>query len=282
MALNGRIPATVVVPVRNEERNLPLCLERLSRFQSVVVVDSNSSDATPEIARRFGASLIQFEWNGRFPKKRNWVLLNHAFETDWVLFLDADEVLDDRCCEEIDDAIRSDAHDGYWLNYSNYFLDRKLKHGLPQRKLALFRIGRGLYERIEEASWSNLDMEVHEHPVIDGRIGEIKAEIEHRDFRGLAKFLERHIQYAQWEARRTLLLEAGGQAKGGALTARQRYKYGNVERWWYPAAYFAYSYVLRLGFLDGPAGLAYAFYKSWYFRSIQLLLKEYRAEAARA
>ena len=275
--MSGQIPVTVVVPVRNEEANLPLCLERLARFAAVLVVDSASTDATPQIAARFGARLIQFEWNGRYPKKRNWTLLNHAFETDWVLFLDADEVVDERFCDAVATAVRSGAHDGYWLNYSNYFLDRELRHGLPQRKLALFRIGAGLYERIEESAWSSLDMEIHEHPVIQGSIGEIAEQIEHRDFRGLAKFLQRHIDYAQWEARRLLLLQEGAATGSGALTDRQRYKYRNIERWWYPGAYFIYAYILKMGFLDGRAGLFYAFYKFWYFLTIQRLVKEHRA-----
>ena len=277
--MSAKIPVTVVVPVRNEEKNLPQCLERLSRFAEVVVVDSNSTDATREVAARYGATVLQFDWNGRYPKKRNWTLENHSFATPWVFFLDADEIVDERFCDAVERAVRGGSCAGYWINYANVFLGRTLRHGLPQRKLALFRIGSGLYERIEESAWSKLDMEIHEHPIIAGAIGEIAEPVEHRDFRGLSKFLEKHIEYAQWEARRLLRLEADASTGAASLTARQRYKYGNLRRWWYPYAYFLYVYIVRLGVLDGRAGFLYAFYKCWYFQSIQLLRKEYAGEA---
>jgi glycosyltransferase involved in cell wall biosynthesis len=175
-----KIPVTVVVPVKNEEAGLGRCLERLTRFAEVIVVDSSSTDRTPEIAREYGAKLINFVWNGRYPKKRNWLLLNHTLASEWVLFLDADEFADDAFCDAVDAAVRSNTHNGYWLNYTIYFLGRELRHGVPQRKLALFRTGHGLYERIDEESWSQLDMEIHEHPVIDGTVGEIVARIDHK------------------------------------------------------------------------------------------------------
>jgi glycosyltransferase involved in cell wall biosynthesis len=277
-ACAATIPVTVVVPVRNEERNLPRCLAALSRFAEVMVVDSGSTDGTREIVRRAGAGLVDFRWDGRYPKKRNWVLLNQPLASDWVLFLDADEVVDDRFCDEVAAAVASGRHDAYWLTYTNHFLGRRLRHGVPQRKLALMRVGCGLYERVDEERWSELDMEVHEHPVIDGRVGEIRAPIEHNDLSGLAVFLERHRSYALWEARRHLRIEDGehnGQLK---LTRRQRIKYANVARWWFPWAYFVYAYVVRLGLLDGRAGFSYAFYKLWYFETVRQLIHERRRE----
>jgi glycosyltransferase involved in cell wall biosynthesis len=277
--MSAKIPVTVVVPVRNEEKNLPQCLERLSRFEALVVVDSNSTDSTLQVAARYGATVLQFDWNGRYPKKRNWMLENHSFTTPWVFFLDADEIVDERFCEAVERAVCSGTCEGYWINYANVFLGKTLRHGLPQRKLALFKVGSGLYERIEESAWSKLDMEIHEHPIIVGTLGEIVDPVEHRDFRGLSKFLEKHIEYAQWEARRLLRLEADASTSRDSLTPRQRFKYGNLRRGWYPYAYFIYVYFLRLGMLDGRAGFLYAFYKSWYFQSIQLLLKEYASDA---
>ena len=84
---------TVVVPTRNEAGNLPVCLGRLGEFVHVVVVDSGSDDGTRAIALGAGVKLVDFAWDGGFPKKRNWLLRNFTFETDWVLFLDADEWL---------------------------------------------------------------------------------------------------------------------------------------------------------------------------------------------
>src|SRR3954447_10137763 len=89
--MTSKIPLTIVIPVWNEEANLGACLSHLCEFQEVLVVDSGSTDRTVELASAYGAKVMQFRWEGGFPKKRNWVLQTHEFHTDWVLFLDADE-----------------------------------------------------------------------------------------------------------------------------------------------------------------------------------------------
>ena len=273
--MSQQLPVTVIVPVRNEEANLPQCLAALgTRFARVVVVDSASTDRTGEIAAQYGAELVQFAWNGQFPKKRNWALRNVPIATDWILFLDADEVVSDAFCDELAGTLPGSTHAGYWLTYTNHFAGRELRYGVPQRKLALMRKGAGEYERIDEQGWSSLDMEVHEHPVLSGTTGEIAARIDHRDFRGVAKFLERHIDYARWECARHGELMREGLDKAAHLTGRQKFKYRHLSSWWYPAFYFTFAYVLRLGFLDGRAGLLYAFYKAWYFATIRALISE--------
>jgi glycosyltransferase involved in cell wall biosynthesis len=276
---DDRIPVTVVIPVRNEERNLPRCLAALTRFSEILVVDSGSTDRTREIARESGARVLEFVWNGRFPKKRNWVLINETLANPWVLFLDADEFVTPAFCEAVQESVALSPHVGFWLNFSNYFLGKKLSRGIPQRKLALFKVGSGLYERIDEVAWSSLDMEIHEHPVLDGSIGEIAAPIEHNDDRGILKFIDRHRDYAIWEARRYRLLHEGGDEAWARLTPRQRTKYRNLAKWWYPFGYGLYQYLGKLGFMDGHAGFQYAFYKIWYFNSIRLLLKANTTEA---
>ncbi|MBL8564832.1 MAG: glycosyltransferase family 2 protein [Hyphomicrobiaceae bacterium] len=275
------IPVTVVVPVKNEEANLSECLNRLARFNRVVVVDSESSDRTRAIALEQGADVIEFRWNGQYPKKRNWLLINHPPSTDWVLFLDADEFVDDRFCDAVATATASQRYDGYWLNYTNYFLGRRLRYGVPQRKLALFRVGKALYERIDEDAWSKLDMEIHEHPIIEGAVGEIEDPIDHNDFRGIEKFIDRHRDYALWEANRVLRLQRSGAENWSRLTDRQNFKYRHLAKWWYPWFYLLYAYVIRGGFRDGAAGLYYAFYKAWYFLTIRLKIYELRREGRR-
>lgn len=269
----NKLPITVVIPVLNEERNLPRCLTRLSDFAEVVVVDSGSSDRTREIALAAGATVRDFVWNGSYPKKRNWLLLNHPPATPWVLFLDADEIVDEAFCDEVAAQVSATDVDGFWLNYSNYFLGKKLKYGVPQRKLALIRVGKALYERIDEVRWSSLDMEVHEHPIIKGKVGEIVAPIEHNDFRGTSSFIHRHQEYAAWEAQRYLILKRST-SPNRPLTPRQAFKYSHIAKWWYAPIYFFYSYVIKLGFLDGSAGAQYAFYKYWYFVTIRLMILE--------
>lgn len=268
-----KLPVTVAVPVKNEEANLARCLERLGRFAEIVVIDSGSTDRTCDIARDFGARVVDFRWNGQFPKKRNWFLMNAPIHTPWIFFLDADEYVDDAFCDELATTLPGTHCDAFWLSYDNYFLGRQMHHGLEQRKLALFRVGRALYEKIEEDHWSQLDMEIHEHPIVDGPIGEIETRIDHRDYKGLGQFLGKHRDYAQWEALRYLALQGDTQAQSH-FTARQKFKYRHLAKWWYPAFYFLFAYIAKRGFLDGATGFHYAFYKAWYFHTIRLLIRE--------
>jgi glycosyltransferase involved in cell wall biosynthesis len=273
-----RLPVTVVVPVKNEEANIARCLERLGRFEQVVIIDSGSTDRTCEIAAGLGARVVDFCWNGAFPKKRNWFLMNHEIATPWVFFLDADEYVDDAFCNALDKAITREGVDGYWLHYDNFFLGNPIRHGLVQRKLALFRVGKALYERIDERNWSTLDMEIHEHPIVEGEVDEINARIDHRDFKGLAHFINKHKDYALWEARRYAILR-DDPTIWKHLTNRQKFKYRHITKWWYPMFYFIFTFVVKRGFLDGGSGFHYAMYKAWYFQTIRLLIQEHASES---
>ncbi|MGQ7848814.1 glycosyltransferase family 2 protein [Granulosicoccus sp. 3-233] len=267
------VPVTVVVPTKNEEANLDECLSRLKNFQEVIVVDSESTDRTIDIAMSHGVKVINFVWDGKFPKKRNWVLMNCELNAEWVLFLDADEFVSVKFCESLESILRDTVHNGFWLNYEIYFLGKKLKHGIKQRKLALFRSDLGRYEKIEESNWSLLDMEVHEHPIVSGSVGEISVPIEHCDYSGIFKFVNRHCEYARWEASR---FESLGNSHVEMLTNRQKFKYKNIEKRWFPVCYFFVTYLVKMGFMDGWAGFQYAFYKAWYFFTIQNIIKERR------
>ena len=125
-----KISISVAIPVKNEEQNLARCLERLHRFEEIIVIDSGSTDRTKEIAHQFGARVVDFQWDGHYPKKRNWLLLTQTIASPWILFLDADEYVDDAFCEEVARATQRDDVDGFWLGYENYFLGRKMRFGL--------------------------------------------------------------------------------------------------------------------------------------------------------
>ena len=273
---------TVVIPVKNEAKNLRRCIDAAVSIGPVVVVDSESSDNTKRVATTAGAEVLDFKWDGQFPKKRNWTLRNYEFNTEWVLFIDADEFVSPEFIQEVQAAIQSTEHAGFWLNFSNYFMGQELKGGDVFRKLALFRIGAGEYEKIEEDNWSHLDMEVHEHPVLDGSIGEISALIEHNDFRGLKHYIAKHNEYSSWEAARYLRLSGceGGNVerfKGKEwenLTARQKKKYSNLAKWWFAPAYFIVSYFLKLGCRDGAVGFHFSLLKAVYFYQIRLKILE--------
>lgn len=268
-----KIPVTVIIPVKNEEKNLPKCISKLGDFAQIIVVDSGSTDQTPSIATNFGAEYQLFNWDGKFPKKRNWALRNLKINNEWVLFLDADELISEEFINELTEKIKVPGMNGYWLNYQNYFMGRKLTHGDIFTKLALFRVGTGEYEKIEEDSWSHLDMEVHEHPIIEGKVGQIKSPIDHNDYRGLEQYINRHNAYSTWEARRFLALEQQGFTN---LTSRQRIKYKLMKTGLLPIAFFLGSYVLKLGFLDGLPGYYWARFKAHYFMQIQTKLQEFK------
>ena len=276
---------TIVIPVKNEAKNLPRCIEAVRSIGPVVVVDSGSTDETQAVAKAAGAEVLDFEWDGQFPKKRNWTLRNYSFKTEWVLFLDADEFVSPAFIQEVQTAIQSTAHVGFWLNFSNFFMGQQLWGGDAFRKLALFRVGAGEYEKIDEDNWSHLDMEVHEHPVLEGSIGEINAPIEHNDFRGLKHYIGKHNEYSSWEAARYFRLRENNgvrseseseseSAEWRGLTDRQKKKYRNLAKWWFAPAYFMVSYFLKKGFIDGAVGFHFSLLKAVYFYQIRLKILE--------
>jgi glycosyltransferase involved in cell wall biosynthesis len=266
---------TIAIPVRNEERNLGVCLHAIgSDFaRRVVVIDSASTDATADVARRHGAELVNFAWNGHFPKKRNWYLRHHTPTTRWVLFLDADEILTPAVKQEIAAALPGSSHQGFLLSYTNYFLGRRLRGGYPLRKLALFQVGNVEYERIEEDRWSQCDMEVHEHPVVPGSVGLIRSRIDHRDLRGIDSYMAKHNQYAAWEAQR-LFSHRHHQGASTSWKPHQRLKYRLISSPWGGLAFFFGSFLLMGGWRDGSVGFAFCLLKAGYFVQIACRLRE--------
>ncbi|HEY1047151.1 MAG TPA: glycosyltransferase family 2 protein [Bacteroidia bacterium] len=266
---------TIAIPALNEERNLPGCLSAIGKdlAAKIVVIDSGSSDNTKAIAEQFGAEFVDFKWDGKFPKKRNWYLRNHTPKTKWVLFLDADEYMTDEFKTALKAALSNDKFDAFWLNYTIYFMGKKLKGGYPLRKLALFKVGAGEYERIDEEQWSKLDMEIHEHPIIEGNIGEIKEKIDHQDFRGASHYVNKHTEYASWEANR-YLKAINDPAIASKWTFKQKLKYRLMRSVLIGPAFFFGSYILLGGFRDGKRGFAFAILKMSYFTLIYCKIKE--------
>jgi len=269
------IPVSVIIPVKNEERNLTHCLPLLSEFSQVMVVDSNSSDKTTVIAQKYNAEVYQFNWNGRFPKKRNWALRNLPIKNQWVLFLDADEYVTDKFIKEIRGKIQSSNFDGFWITYQTFFMEKKLEYGDKLRKLSLFRTRKGEYEKIEEDFWSHLDMEVHEQVRVNGKTGDIAASVEHQDYGGLQKYIMRHNNYSTWEAKRFLNLS---DQDFKTMSWRKWSKYRLMQLGLLPFIFFIGCYILKLGFLDGKHGFYYAVYKAYYFFQIQSKIKELKNE----
>jgi glycosyltransferase involved in cell wall biosynthesis len=258
-----KLPVSVLIPVRNEEQNLHRCLQAIEWADELVVVDSQSTDRTVEIAKSFGAVVIQFQYAGGWPKKRQWALDTFPFRNEWVLLLDADEIILVTLRHEIANAIRSTQVNGYYVRLQIYFLGRQLKYGGTQFwKLCLFRRGKGRFERRLEAHDHSMgDMEVHEHVIVDGLVERLTEPIRHENLNSLDRYIAKHNEYSNWEAR--MLLDGGGQ---GGLPPSLFGAQAQRRRWLKARLYqipgvsvliFVYRYLFRLGFLDGVPGLIY-------------------------
>lgn len=262
------MPVSVLIPTRNEQDNLPRCLAALEGWaDEIVIADSQSSDDSVSIAQAHGATVLQFHYEGGWPKKRQWVLDTHAFRNEWILLLDADEILLDPIKQEITEAIESAKYDGYWLRFQLHFLGRQLKHGgFDLWKLFLFRHGKGRYERrFEEQNEKMSDIEVHEHVVVDGPVGRLRHPIRHENWNSLYRYIEKHNEYSEWEARVYLGGYDGDLQPslfGNQAQRRRWLKQKLVRLPGFPVLTFLYHYIIRLGVLDGRPGLIYCTLKA--------------------
>lgn len=257
-----KVPVTVVIPAKNEADNLPRCLDHLSWADEVVIVDSCSKDATKTIAAAYGARVIDFAWDGKWPKKRNWVLRSADLKHQWILFVDADEWIVPELAAEIGQAVKSDSVIGYYINRRFIFMGRWLRHCgyYPSWNLRLIKRGHGEYERLTTADDTGSgDNEVHEHMVPDGLTAYLKSDMLHFAFPDIGTFIEKHNRYSSWEAAVETAGEMGRSTVNGSTTLTRRRWLRQVSRKmpFRPFLRFCYSYFLRLGILDGKAGLIF-------------------------
>ena len=265
--LADRIPVSVIIPTRNEAKNLARCLQRLRNVDEVFVVDSQSTDDTVEIARLQGAHVVQFHYQGGWPKKRQWAMNSLPIANDWILLLDDDEVLTPELSEEISSAIQNSAIDGYSLLLRTWFLGRALRHGdVGLWKLALFRRGKGRFEcRLKDQDPSMADMEVHEHVIVEGATARLRNPLIHHNVESLSRYIRKHDEYSNWESR--VLLQRGHEHDDDKELPASLFGTQAQRRRWLkrklfalpgsPVLLFLYRYVLWLGFLDGVPGLIY-------------------------
>jgi glycosyltransferase involved in cell wall biosynthesis len=261
---SAMLPISVIVATRNEEKNLPRCLDALRDVGEVYVVDSGSTDATPEIARSHGAKVVQFHYQGGWPKKRQWAIDELPFQFDWIFLIDADEVLPPELAEEIRTSISNPDVNGYYMSLRMHFLGRVLRHGDASFwKLSLFRRGKGRYEcRLKDQDASMADMEVHEHVVVEGPTANLRNPLIHHNVESLSRYIQKHDEYSNWEAQ---VLLSGGQGNSDlspALFGTQAQRRRWLKKRLYgvpgsPILLFVYRYFLRAGFLDGVPGLIY-------------------------
>ena len=262
-----KVPISILIPIKNEEANLSRCLRSVEWADEIIVVDSQSSDRSVEIALKHGATVVQFGFNGSWPKKKNWALENVAFRHEWVFILDADEVLPAEARQEIAQVLTNPSGiAGYWVNRRFMFMGKWLKHAYyPNWNLRLFRHALGRFEQITSVPTASGDNEVHEHLVVQGETARLRFEMDHYAFPSVETFVEKHNRYSNWEARVALdpgALDSPLQDQSAAVRRRlKRLAYFLPFR---PLLRFLYIYVWQRGFLDGREGFFFARLHAFY------------------
>jgi glycosyltransferase involved in cell wall biosynthesis len=257
-----KIPISLIIPCKNEESNLARCLKSVLWVGETFIVDSQSTDRTVEIAEELGAQVIQFDYNGGWPKKKNWALENLPFTYEWVLILDADECLPPEAEEEIRSIVTNPAeiHVGYWINRRYFFMGEALKHAyFPNWNLRLFKHKLARYEKITDLTTDSGDHEIHEHVVVQGSTGKLKSIMDHHAFPTIESFVEKHNRYSNWEA----IVENEQKEKadliqhdGVKLKRKLRMIFRKLP--FRPTLRFLYVYIWQKGFLDGWDGYVFA------------------------
>jgi glycosyltransferase involved in cell wall biosynthesis len=258
-----RVPVSVIIPTLNEAKNLPSCLEHLQWASEIVVVDSGSTDDTQQIAERHGATVINFKWNGQWPKKKNWALRHAPLAHEWVLIVDADEWITPELADEIRAAIRSEHYVGYYINRKFIFLGGWIKHCgyYPSWNLRLIKRGMGEYEQLTGVGDTGSgDNEVHEHVAARGPVGYLRSDMLHFAFPTIHTFMEKHNRYSNWEAAvqyRGMGTPSAAVVSNVELSRRRKLK--NLSRFlpFRPTLRFLYSYLWKGGFLDGKPGYVF-------------------------
>jgi len=285
------LPVTVIVAARNEAHNLPRCLASLRGVGEVYVIDSQSTDETAQIAESFGAHVVQFHYQGGWPKKRQWAMDSLPLTYDWIFLVDADEALTPDLASEIGEAIKDPSCDGYYVALRMFFLGRELRHsGANFYKLSLFRRGKGRFEcRLKDQDQSMADMEVHEHVVLDGdakgKTGQLKHPLLHHNVESLSRYIRKHDEYSNWEARVWLEGEANAKDLPPSLFGSQAQRRRWLRKKLFvipgsPILFFLYKYVLSLGFLDGIPGLIYCGLQGVQFFHIKAKIYELKVRAS--
>lgn len=281
---------SVLIPVFNEEKNIRRCLEALKNWaEEIIVVDSQSTDSTIEIAESFGVKVLQFHYKGGWPKKRQWALDTYDFRNDWILLLDADEIVTQELKLEVEKSLNISYLNGFYIRLELVFLGRRLKHGgFDFYKLNLFRKGKGTFEkRIDNQTMEMSDIEVHEHVKIQGTTEYLKHAIEHHNVNNIFRYIQKHNEYSTWEAEIMHKAKHGLLGRneippkliGGSQTQKRRWFKNKL--FFLPGfsiITFFYHYILRLGFLDGIPGLIYCGFKGIQRFHAKAKLKELQIE----
>ncbi len=272
-----RAAISVLILTKNEEENIARCIDSVSWSDDVVVLDSQSTDRTCEIAERLGGRVVTREFDN-WSSHQNWAVNEIDFRHPWVFYLDADERCDDELRRELTDLAARDSREplreaAFRVRRKDYFMGRWLRRSqlYPTWIVRVFRPQRIRYERL-----------VNPVAVIEGTTGELKGHLLHEPFsHGVSHWFARHNQYSTLEAA-DLISEArkpidwAGLMSGDASRRRRALKHLSYRIPGRPAIMFLYLYVFRLGFLDGVPGYCYSRMRAAYEMMIDVKVRELR------
>ncbi len=265
---------SVVVLTKNEEAGLGNTLDRLTAFDDLIVVDSHSDDRTVEIAPAHGARVVEFDWNGRYPKKKQWALENAGAVNHWVLLLDADEFPSPalvRELGELESSLDVSGHAAYDINLLYRFGGRYLRHGHVVTKRSLLDVRHARFPEVNDLEAPGIrEVEGHYQPESDGTVGKLKGRIVHDDRDPVSSWFARHNRYSDWEAHLRTAPAARREIASKRTTKGRIFDAVPFK----PALFFAYAYVAKAGFLDGRAGFDYAMALSMYYWQIGVKHRE--------
>ena len=272
------LPVSVLILTKNEEQNLPGCLQSVSWADEIHVYDSFSEDATIAIARDHGALITQRVFDN-WAEHQNWGLRNIAFKHPWVFYLDADERVTTALVQGIAQAIeKPDSYVAFQILRRDFFQGCALTH--VQTSLyyqRLFRPEKMRYERL-----------VNPVSLPDGPVGKVEGFLNHFPFsKGISQWLERHNSYSSFEARQIMnnrLSHSSFSLKKALSSSDFHEKRFHQKEIFYrlparPLVKFCLLYFLKRGFLDGKGGLTYAVLQSIYEYMIVLKTRELEQEA---
>jgi len=260
-----------IILTHNEELHLARCIRSVRQVtEHIVVADSNSTDSTKQVAKECGARLINRDWIN-YATQFNWALSQLDSDTDWVLRIDADEILDEELIAEINSRLATLSTDieGVYSNRFMVFQGQLISHGgsFPHSTLRLFRYGKGECEN----RWMD------EHIKIAGPTIHFKGGLVDENLKSISVWIAKHNSYASREAVDLLNLEFDLFPEDSVANIKSREE-DTVKRWikenlyarlpggLRTRMYFIYSYFFRLGFLDGKVGTTYHVLRVFWYR----------------
>ena len=275
----GSVPVSVVILTRDEEVNILRCLTSVSWAEQVIVVNSGSVDDTVPTARAAGAEIVDQPWLG-FSEQREFALRLPSLRHDWVYFVDADEWVSPQLAAEIAQRLQSPKYIGFAHRLRLVFQGTWIRHC-------------GWYDgswvvRLVDRHYAKYDGSlVGERVHVDGSVQRMHNDIVDEDLKGLAAWLTKHVRYAKLEAeqrrtklplpQRLRLLTNRTDTRPPIRVFLKDVVFPAVPA--KPVALFLYMYILRMGVLDGWAGLRFCFLHSWYEACVNALQDERVAQS---